>query len=118
MKGAANMTKDASPTPTAMRAASRLQKSQQTVHAHTATTHTRRPDPTRRKATMRLLRCAKMGLATMRPTMNAAGRQPSWNVDSCKSPCSAHHSFDLRQSGMSGPGSGWCHTVQINANCL
>lgn len=87
MKGAARTTKEASPTPTAMRHTRMLQKPHVAAHAATASVQTRRPAPISLKGSTRRLRNAKVGLATMRPTMKAAGRQPSSKSVSAKSPC-------------------------------
>lgn len=81
MKGEASATKLASPTPTTARARRRDVKPHAAPEAAAASNQTPRPSPIRRSPFQRLEASEKMGLATSRPTMKAAGRRPTWNSD-------------------------------------
>lgn len=79
IKGAANATKDASPTPTTILQHSRLQKSTDTAHPATAVAQTDRPIPINLNDFEYLADSANMGDDTSKPTIKAAGSNPSWN---------------------------------------
>lgn len=68
MKGDARATNDASPTPTSMRQAMRLQKPQATPQPAVESVQMPRPTAISRKAFACLLASAKMGEDTSRPT--------------------------------------------------
>jgi len=70
MKGDANATKDASPTPTSMRHSMRLQKPNAMPHPAVDSVQIPRPTAISRKAFTCLLASAKIGEDTSRPTWN------------------------------------------------
>jgi hypothetical protein len=90
INGAARITKLASPAPTEVRKKRRLQKFHARPEENTEMNQISNPMPTSLKVCTVFARCTKIGHATNRPTMNAAGKHPSWKLVREKAPCSVH----------------------------